>query len=150
MLQLPALRSYCHSRPCRTLLNSLKYSQLAWNPRYIVPGRTQQKTPFPNNPSFVVCVFTDPLSRNGRLLIRLLHSNSCTRYNIMAENMTWFLYYTYISWLVGLHFVYAPVSSASQILGLVYLTTTSHIIEHLTIGLISTELERMWKEASVV
>jgi hypothetical protein len=32
-----------------------------------------------NISSFVVGVFTDPLPRNGRLLIHLLHSNGCAR-----------------------------------------------------------------------
>jgi hypothetical protein len=29
----------------------------AWSPRYITSGRTQQKIPFPNNPSISACVF---------------------------------------------------------------------------------------------
>jgi hypothetical protein len=33
------------------------YSQLAWGPRHIASGRTQQKTPFPNNPCIVAYVF---------------------------------------------------------------------------------------------
>jgi hypothetical protein len=32
-------------------------AQLTWSPRYIVSLRTQQKTPFPNNPFLVACVF---------------------------------------------------------------------------------------------
>jgi hypothetical protein len=85
ILQLPALRSSCHSRPYGTLDNSLSTAnylvaisshlssqsstldsqfstdsfipRLAWGPRYITSGRTQQKTPLPKNPSIVACVF---------------------------------------------------------------------------------------------
>jgi hypothetical protein len=31
--------------------------QLSWDPLYTASGPTQQKTPFPNNPSLVACVF---------------------------------------------------------------------------------------------
>jgi hypothetical protein len=73
------------SLPCRAQLHcqlSTLNHQLSrpGGPRYIAPGRTQQKTLFSNNPSIIVGVFTYPLPRNGRLLIRLLCSNSCTRY----------------------------------------------------------------------
>jgi hypothetical protein len=66
-----ALRFYCHSRPCRTLVNcqlflasldELNHTadpqltrchlySIIWSPRYITSGRTQQKTPF-----FYCCV----------------------------------------------------------------------------------------------
>jgi hypothetical protein len=43
------------------LLNYLQMlnlnSQFAWYPHYIASGHTQQKTPFPNNPFIVACVF---------------------------------------------------------------------------------------------
>jgi hypothetical protein len=64
-----------------SLLNYLSsHSQLDWGPRYIASGRTEQKTPFPNNLYIVAGVFTYLLPGNGRLLIRLFHSNGCTRY----------------------------------------------------------------------
>jgi hypothetical protein len=97
ILQLPALWSSCHSRPCQLnysamspqqhlqssaelpTLNkldcpsSLLYNHFAW---------ITSKTPF-----FYRCVrvrsrgnvFTQPFLRNGRLFIRLLHSKGCTR-----------------------------------------------------------------------
>jgi hypothetical protein len=37
-----------------------------------------------NSSIIFVGVFTYPLPRNGRLLIRLLHSNGCTCYNIVT------------------------------------------------------------------
>jgi hypothetical protein len=47
-IELPTLNS---------LSRFLNYYQLAWGPRYIASGWTQQKTAFPNNPSIVACVF---------------------------------------------------------------------------------------------
>jgi hypothetical protein len=44
-----------------------------------------------NGSSIVVGVCTDPLPRNNRSLIRLLHSNGCTRYSIKTCNIE-FLY----------------------------------------------------------
>jgi hypothetical protein len=43
-----------------------------------------------NGSCIVVGVFTDPLPRHGRLLIRLLHSNGCACYNIIRplHNLT--------------------------------------------------------------
>jgi hypothetical protein len=50
------------------------FSQLACSPRYIASGRIRKVTPL--LAVYLVGVFTDPLPKNGRLLIRLLHSNS--------------------------------------------------------------------------
>jgi hypothetical protein len=38
------------------LHTGINYSRLAWDPHYIAPGRTRQKTPFSSNPSNVACV----------------------------------------------------------------------------------------------
>jgi hypothetical protein len=100
ILQLPALRSSCQSRPCRTQLNSLNYSvissqtplqsstelpTLKWLdcPSWLLYNslaRTTSKTLF-----FYCCMrvrfresaFTEPLLIKGRLFIRLLHSYGC-------------------------------------------------------------------------
>jgi hypothetical protein len=55
------------------------YLQLAWGPRYIASGWTEQQ--------LVYCCrrFSDSLPRNGRLLIRLLYRNGCTRYSILIR-----------------------------------------------------------------
>jgi hypothetical protein len=49
----------------------------------------RENTPLVSIVTVLLCVsrfrgnmFTQPLLRNGRLFIRLLHSNGCTRYNI--------------------------------------------------------------------
>jgi hypothetical protein len=83
ILQLPAFRSFrrrlSFRTACRLFLQlnwiavssqpplqsstalstqlSLNRPQLAWGSRYVASGRTQQKTPFPKNPSVVFCVF---------------------------------------------------------------------------------------------
>jgi hypothetical protein len=54
-LSIPWLPSHILAGWClETDLSPL--TLLAWGPRYIVSGQTQQKTPFPNNPSIVTCV----------------------------------------------------------------------------------------------
>jgi hypothetical protein len=84
--------SFSHSRPCRTPVSSLN-SQLPTansgtrlsiipsaglgSSLYSVWADTTGNTAF--NSFSVVGVFTDQLHRNGRLLIRLLHSNGHTR-----------------------------------------------------------------------
>jgi hypothetical protein len=101
--QLQALRTSCHSRLCRTLVNcQLNYCALSSEPHfqrstelptlnwldcpncllYNSSARTTSKTPL-----FYFCVrvrfrgnvFIEPFLRNGSLFIRLLHSNGCTR-----------------------------------------------------------------------
>jgi hypothetical protein len=47
---------------------------------YRLRADTTENTAF--NSSSIAGVFTDPLPRSGRLLIRLSHSNGCTCYNI--------------------------------------------------------------------
>jgi hypothetical protein len=49
------------------------------------PGADPTASTTSNNFSIVLGVFTDPLPRNGSLLIRLLHSNGCTRYNMIND-----------------------------------------------------------------
>jgi hypothetical protein len=103
ILQLPALRSSYHSRPCRTLISCQLLASLAelkcnaypqflnyplsW-PRILGADPTENST-F-NSFSMVVGVSTDPLPRNGRLLIqscslfvsRCLPSNRSIRHDI--------------------------------------------------------------------
>jgi hypothetical protein len=47
------------------------------------PGMDPTENTVSNNSSIVLDVFTDPFSRNGRLLIRVLHINVSTRYNML-------------------------------------------------------------------
>jgi hypothetical protein len=60
-----------YSLATQLLLFLNQITHLAWDPRYIVSGRTPQKTPSLNNSSIVgACrgnVFTEQLSSNGRL-----------------------------------------------------------------------------------
>jgi hypothetical protein len=102
-LQLPVLRSSCHSRPYRTLANcQLNHNAISSQP----PLHSSTKLPifnqlncpislFCNNTApttsktpFLYCymrvhlrgnLFSQPLLRNGLLFIRLLHSKGCTR-----------------------------------------------------------------------
>jgi hypothetical protein len=92
-LQLPVLRSSCHSHPCRTQPNSLNYSAISSQPPmqssaelncpsyflYNSLARTTSKTLFFCCMRVSLCgnVFTKPSLRNGHLFIRLLHSNGC-------------------------------------------------------------------------
>jgi hypothetical protein len=56
-------------------------SQLAWDPRYIASGQTQQKTPFPNNPPVVASVF---VAAGSCLPSRCLAINVCSGSTIPA------------------------------------------------------------------
>jgi hypothetical protein len=48
-------------------------------------GADQTENTAFNSSSIFVGFFTDPLPINGRLLIRLLHGNGCTRYNTFGH-----------------------------------------------------------------
>jgi hypothetical protein len=101
ILQLPALRFSCHSRPCRNLVNcqlflaflaelkctfnpllncyhlfSIIFAGLGFSLNNIGADPTEN-TAF-NISSIVVGVITDPLHKSGGLLILLLHTKACS------------------------------------------------------------------------
>jgi hypothetical protein len=99
ILQLPTLRSSCHSRPCRTQLNStiepyllslpcraqLKHLNWTGCPNSLLYNSSARTTPKTSLfycfmlVSFLGNVLTEPLLRNSRFFTPLLRSNCCTR-----------------------------------------------------------------------
>jgi hypothetical protein len=65
---------------CQSSALSQLFTQLAWSPRYTALGVDPTENIAFNITSIVVAVFTDPLPRNGRFLILLLHSNGRAHY----------------------------------------------------------------------
>jgi hypothetical protein len=69
--------SHCHLVSVIVDCRVCTKSQLTWDPRYVTSGRTQQKAPFPNNPSIPACVSVAEVTcLPSRRLVMNVHSDS--------------------------------------------------------------------------